>query len=552
MDNLHPIILQILTSRGYKTKAQIEAFLNPNYDEHLHDPFLLKDMHKAVARIKSAINKNENIVIYGDYDIDGLTATTLLMDYLGKVGASVTGYIPDRFEEGYGVNADALKQLKKGGAQLIVTVDCGSKSIEALEWARKNNLDVVVTDHHEVGDRLPPAVAIVNHKRHDDEYPFKDLAGCGVAFKLVQALQLKLAKNTRLADGSEKWLLDLVAMGTVCDVVSLTGENRVLVKYGLQVLRKTPRLGIRALAAVGGVKIGELDTYHLGYVLGPRLNAAGRMEHAQKGLDLLNTVDKDEALKLAKYLDSLNNERRSEQDKIFRAATSQAEEYKDDPVLVLAGKDWSHGVVGIVASKLVEKYKKPTLLLQIMGEEAKGSARSFGDFNIVAGLDSAKDILEKHGGHFFAAGCTLKTKNIDELRKKLNDFYKKQKLANQADKFDLAHDAEINELENLDDNLYAQLLTLSPFGMENSQPLLMVQNVSVASVRLVGDEGKHLKLNLASAQRKSIDGIGFGLGHQHKTLSQDVKVKVWAELQENTYNGNRSLQLVIRKLQIIE
>lgn len=552
MENLHPIVKKILIARGYKSEAQIEAFLNPSYDEHLHDPFLLKDIDKAVDRLKSAINRNENIVIYGDYDIDGLTATTLLMDYLGKVGARVTGYIPDRFEEGYGVNVDALKQLKKDGAQLIVTVDCGSKSIEALEWAQKNKLDVVVTDHHEVGDRLPPAVAIVNHKRHDDEYPFKDLAGCGVAFKLVQALQLKLDKSKRPADGREKWLLDLVAMGTVCDVVSLTGENRVLVKYGLHVLRKTPRLGIRALAAVSGVKIGELETYHLGYILGPRLNAAGRMEHAQKGLDLLNTNDKDEALKLAKYLDMLNNERRAEQDKIFRAAINQAEGYKDDPVLVLAAEDWSHGVVGIVASKLVEKYKKPTLLLQIMGEEAKGSARSFGDFNIVAGLDAAKDILEKHGGHFFAAGCTLKTKNIGVLRKKLNDFYKKQKLANQADKFELAHDAKIGELENLDDNLYAQLQKLSPFGMENNPPLLLVQNVSVVSVRLVGDEGRHLKLNLASNKGKSIDGIGFGLGHQHKTLNQDVNVKVWAELQENTYNGNRNLQLVIRKLQIME
>ncbi len=550
MDNLHPIISQILTVRGYKTKAQIEAFLNPDYDEHLHDPFLLKDMDKAVARIITALDKNENIVIFGDYDIDGLTATTLLMDYLGKLGAKVSGYIPDRFEEGYGVNVDALKQLKKEGAELIITVDCGSKSIDALEWAHKNKLDVVVTDHHEVGEVLPPCVALVNHKRPDDKYPFKDLAGCGVAFKLVQALQLKLAKNTRLTGGSEKWLLDLVAMGTVCDVVSLTGENRVLVKYGLQVLRKTPRLGIRALAAVGGVKIGELDTYHLGYVLGPRLNAAGRMEHAQKGLDLLNTKSKEQAIDLAQYLDSLNDERRAEQDKIFRAAVRQAEEHESEPVLVLAAEDWSHGVVGIVASKLMEKYKKPILLLQIMGDEAKGSARSYGDFNIVAALDYAKDILDKHGGHFFAAGCTLKSKNIISLREKLNKFYEMQELASQSDKFELTADAEVDALENLDDELHKQLQLLSPFGMENNSPLLLVQNITVASIRFVGDEGKHIKLNLTSAQGKSIDGIGFGLGGQHKTLSQNEKVKVWAELQENTYNGNRSLQLIIRKIRV--
>lgn len=551
MDNLHPIITQILSNRGYKTTAQINTFLNPSYDEHLHDPFLLKDMDKAVARIKIALEKKENIVIYGDYDIDGLTATTLLMDYFGKLGARVTGYIPDRFEEGYGVNVDALKKLKKEGADLIITVDCGSKSIDALKWAYKNKLDVVVTDHHEVGDELPSAIALVNHKQHDDTYPFKDLAGCGVAFKLVQALQVTLPKKHRLSEGSEKWLLDLVAMGTVCDVVSLNGENRVLVKYGLQVLRKTPRLGIRALAAVGSIKISELDTYHLGYVLGPRLNAAGRMEHAQKGLDLLNTTNKDEAIKLAQYLDGLNTARRAEQDKIYRAAASQADEHQNDSVLVLADKDWSHGVVGIVASKLVEKFKKPTLLLQIMGDDAKGSARSFGDFNIVAALDYAKDILEKYGGHFFAAGCTLKAKNIDSLRLKLNDFYKMQKLANQTNKFEPKHDAEIDSLQSIDDDLHEQLRLLSPFGMENNPPLLLVQNVSIAEVRLVGDEGKHLKLNLSGGSGKSIDGIGFGLGDQHKSLCQNTKVKVWAELQENTYNGNRNLQLIIRKLTVL-
>jgi len=543
--DLHPQIEAILIARGFKTKLARRAFLNPNYDEHLHDPFLLKDMQKAVKRISSAIKAKEQIVIYGDYDIDGLTATTLLLDYFERAGIKAGSYIPDRFEEGYGVSVEAVKKLKKGGAKLIITVDCGSKSHEALEWAKKNKLDVIVTDHHEVSKKLPPAAAIVNPKRHDDNYPFKDLAGCGVAFKLVQALQSELEL---IPSGQEKWLLDLVAMGTVCDVVSLIGENRVLVSYGLQVLQKSPRLGLRALAATAQTKMANIDTYHLGFVIGPRLNAAGRLEHAQIGLDLLTTTSKREAINLATKLEKLNTERRAEQDKIYREASVLVEEFKEDPVLVLADASWSHGVVGIVASKLMERFRKPTLLLQILGKEAKGSARSFGDFNIVEALDSAEKLLIKHGGHFYAAGCTLATDNIAALRKQLNSYYQKQGLKNQEELLDPVAEATIERLDDLSIDFYEQLMQLRPFGMGNRRPVFRAKGLKVVELRQVGANQQHLKLTLCDEHEHHFDCIGFSLVHKNSNLKKGDTVDAWFELDLNVFNGRSALQLLIRGL----
>lgn len=551
---IHPIVLELLKIRGYKTAEMVQKFLQPSYGKDLHDPLLLADMQKATERIKTAVKNAQTIGIYGDYDIDGLTATTLLRDYFKNLGLRVLTYIPDRFEEGYGLSAEGFAKLKKRGASLVISVDCGTNSYEALEWAAGNQLDVIVTDHHEAawqGRTSPPAVAIINPKRPEDGYPFKDLAGVGVAFKLVQALQKNLSKNTRLPEGQEKWLLDLVALGTVCDVVSLTDENRCLAHYGLKVLQKTPRIGLRELAKLAALELDKIEAYHLGFVIGPRLNAAGRLTNAKSSLKLLTTASAQKAGQHAQLLEELNQKRRQDQEVIFKEATAQAEKHVQDPVLVLAHPNWSHGIVGIVASKLLEKYQKPVLLLQILGKTAKGSARSFGEFDIVAALNSCDDILLKHGGHKVAAGCTLESKNINELRQRLNEFYKAQKLADQLKHLDVAHELEVADFAELNLNLAKELRLLAPFGRANPRPVFFSKNLKLNNFRPVGAEGKHLKLALGDAHGKVIDGIGFNLAEKHGGLTPQSKINVWYEIAENTFNGNTSLQLVVKKMEIL-
>jgi single-stranded-DNA-specific exonuclease len=451
---------ELLKARGLTGKRR-DAFLNPSYDTR-HDPFLLPDMQSAVDRLVVALERQENITIYGDYDIDGLTATTVLLDAFESFGfQNVDAFIPNRFVEGYGLTLDAVERIAKTDAQLIVTVDCGSLSEAEIIRAKELGIDIIVTDHHNVAPVQPPAVAVINPKRllqdYPDEYekyilkpdsqlqgkiyPFIDLAGVGVAFKLVQALQTKLEG---LGDGQEKWLLDLVALGTVCDIVTLVDENRANVFYGLKVLAKTRRLGLKALMAVAGVEPEKINARHLGFGLGPRMNAAGRLETARYALDMLRANESMLALEKAQQLDALNIARRVEQDKIFKEAIKQAEEFTHDDVLVVSAPDWNHGIIGIVAAKLLEKYKKPTYVLEEMGEEAKGSARSYGDFSAADAIRASDDIITKGGGHKLAAGVTLPTKNIAAFRKRVNEFYKSQNLFNQADLLLPKADASVN------------------------------------------------------------------------------------------------------------
>jgi len=417
------VIDQILASRKLADAATRAAFCEPHlhtrYTAHKHDPFLLPDMQAAVDRIVKAKENGEFIYIYGDYDIDGLTATTILLEAFAKFGLRREAFIPNRFTDGYGLNKEAMRTLKDRGAQLIVTVDCGSLSHAEIELANSLGMDVIVTDHHSVADTMPPAVATINPKRIDHVYPFKDLAGCGVAFKLVQALQTKL---DGLPDGHEKLLLDLVAFGTVCDVVTLLDENRANVFCGLEVMRQMRRPAFRALAAIADVRPEKINARTLGFMFGPRLNAAGRLETAQHSLDLLTATDPMQALEIAQKLDAMNIKRRADQDKIFKAALAQAEQFKDDPVLVLSGTEWSHGIIGIVAAKILERHFKPTFVLEEMGEEAKGSARSFGDFSAVEAIRFADQWLIKGGGHKLAAGVTMRTENINNFRQAVNDF----------------------------------------------------------------------------------------------------------------------------------
>lgn len=540
VEGLHPLVRDILVKRGYETPEDVAAFLNPNYDEQLHDPFLMKGMQAAVDRILQAVENKESIVIYGDYDIDGITASTVMVETIKNLGHEARSYIPDRFEEGYGINHDALEKLKGEGTDLVITVDCGITSAKEVAWAMQNGLDIIVTDHHSVPEVIPEAIAVINPKQPDCNYPFKDLAGVGVAFKLSQAAQIKSGKPEK---GHEKWLLDVVALGTVCDVVTLVGENRVLASFGLKVMNKTRRVGLRALAEVSGVEMGKITSYTLGFMFGPRMNAAGRLEHAARSLELMLTNDATRAREIASELDSLNKQRQSDQAKIVREAKEMAAEYADDPVLVLASADWSHGIVGIAASKVAESAGKPTLIMQIMDDKAKGSARSFGGFNLIDALRTGDDLFIKYGGHAFAAGYTIPVNKLDDLRDRLNEHFLEVSadLPGQVSE----HDINLEDFSPIDWDLHTGLTQLEPFGNGNRQPSIAIQSIEIADMRWVGSDKRHAKLTLSDGSRR-LSGIGFGLADKYPNLEAGQQVSIVAHIDKNDFNGNSTLQLVVR------
>lgn len=528
---------QLLAARGLAGDAK-EVFLSPDYEKR-HDPFLLPDMQRAVDRLVQAHKKQERITIYGDYDIDGLTATTVLLDAFTSFGfQNVEAFIPNRFVEGYGLTIEAVEKIALTGAQLIVTVDCGSLSEREIIRANELGVDVIVTDHHNVALVQPPAVAVINPKRPDHEYPFIDLAGVGVAFKLVQALQTVLPGLPR---GQEKWLLDLVALGTVCDVVTLVDENRVNVYWGLKVLSKTRRPGLKALMAVAGVEPEKVNARSLGFGLGPRMNAAGRLETARHSLEMLRAVDGMTALEKAQQLDTLNKARRSEQDAIFKAAILQAEQFKDDPVLVVSHPDWNHGIIGIVAAKLLEKYKKPTYVLQEMGKESKGSARSYGDFSAADAIRAADDIITKGGGHKLAAGVTLPTENIVAFRQRVNEFYKSQKLKNQAHLLLPKEDISVPHFTDIHEELLDLISQLEPFGNGNPEPILKIENILVLAVRRMGTEAQHVKLELQDMTQKAMHFLAFN-APAHFFVEPGECVTIWFQPTINEWQGKRTVE----------
>ncbi len=538
------VVTQILAGRGVAPEA-MERFLWPDYERDAHDPWLLTDMEPAVARIRLAAERGERVAVYGDYDIDGITASAVMLEALEALGVRAESYIPDRFEEGYGINQGALEALAARGVTLVVSVDCGITSAHEAVWAQEHGLDLIITDHHAVPPIIPEAVAVINPKRPGDQYPFKELAGVGVAFQVVRAMQARLGCP---AVGQEKWLLDLVALGTVCDVVPLVGENRMLVTYGLKVLRQTRRPGITQLAMVAGTVPAELDTEALGFRLGPRMNAAGRLEHAAGSLELVRTKDVHRAGELAVRLDQRNRERRATQDLITTAAVAAAGVYVDDPVLVLAGADWSHGVVGVVASKLVEKFGKPVLVGQILGDDTKGSARSVGAFNMVEALRANATLLSKYGGHFFAAGFTLPTERLDELRAGLNEYF----VSSGACAYEVpiaAAEVSFGDLGGIDWDLLATFDLLQPYGRENPAPLIKITNVPCERVARIGSAGQHLRLVICDQRGRRLSAVGFGLSERYSTLRDGQQLTLVGRLNKNEFQGKRSLQLILERIE---
>ena len=535
-----PILKQIVFNRGLATDAEARAFLKaePNADTN---PFQLTGMQATVDRICYALQHKEPIAIYGDYDVDGVTATALLVQALTALGADVRGYIPNRFDEGYGLNKDALDTLKADGVKLVITVDCGIRSPDEALHAQTIGLDLIISDHHHPdGTNLPPAFAVINPKQHGDIYPDKDLAGVGIAYKIAEAL-LTIQKPVNGFQSND--LLDLVALGTVADLAPLVGENRTLVRRGLRQIRETKRQGLFSLAGVADLKIDKCTAGNIGFMLGPRLNASGRLESALASFELLTTTDFMRAGQLAMQLDTQNRQRQS----ITRSMQEQAEAIAmaDDPdayLLFAAHEEFNPGVVGLAASRLTEVHYRPAIVAAKSAEETRGSCRSIPEFHITDALDQCKDLLVRHGGHAAAAGFTVKNQNLPELVSRLKEIAKNQ-LGSRDLRQTLTAVLEV-PLSELNFDVLKHLIFLEPTGYGNPEPVFVSRNIKVRAARTVGSEGKHLKLTLEDERGASMDAIGFRLGHLKENLPPFVDLMY--RFEANEYNGRRTLQLNLK------
>lgn len=521
-----------------KTRHISTDFLNPKYSE-LIDPFLLNDMDKAVERIKKAIYKNEKILIYGDYDVDGVTASTVMEEALVLSGVNhlnISIMLPDRFADGYGMSPKLIKRAKKNDISLVITVDCGSRNHTIVDELNLLKIDTIITDHHECEEVLPEAIAVINPKRKDSSAPetLKNLAGVGVAFKVAEALK----NHGLIPDGQEKWLLDLVLLGTICDGMSLTGENRILGFYGIKVLEKTRRKGLVELMRTGHVK--SINSESIGFQLGPRLNAAGRLETADISLNLLRAKTSPEAAATAARLEELNQKRRIEQ----TAATKEIDQrgISSDPVIIEVGK-WHEGILGIVAGRLVETYKKPAFVLtEIENSILKGSGRSFGEFNLAEALVSVGDTIISGGGHAGAAGVRLEQEKLYEFREKINNYYNNLNLGDQSKYFKKTYDVATDSLEEFNAELIENLKSMEPFGVGNEEPVFCINTPIINSISRMGTDEKHLRLDIADSQGNKLKLIAFFAPEKWLHLDPEARYNILIRPIENEFQSVRSVE----------
>ncbi|MBO8137377.1 MAG: single-stranded-DNA-specific exonuclease RecJ [Desulfotomaculum sp.] len=540
--NISELLAQILINRGIHTVEEARAFLGSELDR-LHDPLLMKDMDKALAAVMECLKGGRPILVHGDYDVDGISATALLVNALHRLGGVVDYYIPHR-DQGYGLHSDTLRWAAEEGYRLIITVDCGITALEEAELAKELGLILVITDHHEPGEQLPDADAVVNPKRADCRYPFKELAGVGVAVKLVQAVY----REVELPNDAWYDLLDVACLGTVADVVPLLGENRIIVKHGLEQLRISPNLGLAALKEVSGVANRQINTSDVGFALAPRLNAAGRIADPRLGVELLLCPEPERARKIACELDANNRERQNIEMQVLEEALAMLEEhpeYLEKKVLVLASDRWHPGVIGIVASRLLERFYRPVLLISLDGEEGKGSARSIEGLHLYNALDYCKDLLVNYGGHEKAAGFSIMAKEVDSLREKINQ-YADEVLDEEALVPSITVDKVVS-LEELNTEVVEEMAKLSPFGCCNPGPILGCRGVQMIDWRAVGDNQNHLKVRVRG-NRAVLDGIGFNLAAYGEMLAAGKKVDVAFAPEINEWNGRRSVQLKIKDI----
>lgn len=530
------IFEQLVTARGFG-----EDFLRPHYEDCL-DPGLLPDMDKAVERIKRAVKQSEKCLIYGDYDVDGVTASAALYDALQLAGLeSAEIMLPNRFSDGYGMSKKVVQKATSEQIKLVFTVDCGSRNHEIITELKQAGIDTVVTDHHECGASLPEAVAVVNPKRTDVKVPLelKELAGVGVVFKLAQAL----VKAGLIPAGQEKWLLDLVAVGTICDSMVLTGENRRLCRYGMLVLDKTRRLGLKALMASAGVKEASGDA--IGYQVGPRINAAGRMDTAEKALRLLMANRRTLAANLAVELEQLNAARKKQQNCAIKEILDRG--LSDDPVIVEQGA-WHEGVLGIIAGRLTEDYRRPAFVLAPSGDTIKGSGRSFGEFNLAKALDTCREYIISGGGHAGACGVTIKPDGLAGFRRAINEYYQSLDLKNQERFMEIHEDLTVDDFSMLSLELMDELKLLEPFGEGNQVPIFRLANVRVMEMARLGANGQHLRLVVWDEKGKALKIMKFGAPEEYFHLQAGDTLDAWVTLEENDFRGLRSVEGRIVKL----
>lgn len=542
-----PIVAGLLMARGCADDLSAQKFLRPS-PEQLHDPFLMLGMRKAVARLLRAIDAGERILVYGDYDVDGTTGTAVLLRALRMLGGTAGFHVPHRFTEGYGIQQKALETAMAEGYSLVVSVDCGITAHEPLHWARANGLDIIVTDHHlpDADEGAPPAFAILNPNQKGCTYPDKRLAGVGVAFKLVQALFRERGREHQV-----NGFLKMVAIGTVADVAQLVGENRTIVSLGLADLRHSVNPGLRALIEIAGCTKGQdVTAYDLGFRIGPRINAAGRMDAARAVVELFDTKDKDEAKRLAQHLDTRNSERQEAQREIFRRAIEEfegsAEKDSQRHVAVIAGDGWHRGVIGIAASKIAERINRPCVVISMDGEIGHGSARSIEAYHLFDGLTQCRDLLEKFGGHSHAAGLTIKRERVPEFRSRLNS-HAASCLSDDDLVPSLTIDAEV-PAEEVTMGLAEQLCALEPYGAGNQRPVFMTRNLRILSEPLVMKD-EHLKMRVAGESNRPLEAVWWrGLEGAGRTPQANERIELAYAIEPNEWNGERRLQLNVKDM----
>jgi len=539
---ISPLISTLLTNRGITESEEAKRFLNCNLND-LHDPYLLKDMTKAVTRIKKAITNKEKLMIFGDFDADGTTGTTILIKTMELIEGKAEHYFPSRLTEGYGLNKKAIDNAVNNNIKLIITVDCGINANKEVSYAKKKGIDVIITDHHEPPEQLPEAKAIINPKQKECKYPYKELAGVGVAFKLAQSLIREYSISF-----DEFSFLDLVCLGTVADIVPLTGENRIIVKNGLKKLMKTENIGLKALIEVSDIKGKEINPGHISFRLAPRINAAGRLTSADKIMKLFQTKSETEAYTIAKFLDEQNTKRQDIQQKILDEAILKVEKEIDldkETCIILADESWHRGVIGIVASKIVEKYHRPTILIAIEKGIGYGSGRSISNFHLFDAVDSCKDLFENYGGHTQAIGIKINKNNIEKLRKEINNYAKKMLSAEDLiPKINL--DVKL-KLSQVDEELIDEINKLTPFGMGNPKPVFYSTNLSLEDEPRILKE-KHIRMELCDGS-EIIDAIGFNMAHFYDEImknQEQINVVFFPEL--NEWNGDETMNLVLKDM----
>ena len=531
------ILARILVNKNITQKDEIDLFMNPTRKD-FHDPFLMPDMEIIVDRVLQAIEQKEKIMIYGDYDADGITSITVLKSFLEERGLEVASYIPNRLDEGYGLNKTALKKIYDDGYRLIITVDCGISGIDEVDYANSLGMEVLITDHHEPAETLPKAVAVVDAKRKDNKYPFNQLAGVGVVFKLIQAISIKLD----LEEKEYLKYLDIVCIGTISDIVPLIDENRVIAKLGLKLIAQTKNIGLKALLEVIGFK--NIDSTTISFGVAPRINACGRMGDEQVALDLFLEKDYDKAKELAIKLNEYNIERQTIEKSIFDEATEKIEKNEKDKACIIVGSEgWHHGIIGIVASKVTEMYFKPSILICFEGNDGKGSGRSIPGFDLHDALMECSDYLEKFGGHSMAVGVTVNRDKFELFKNKFEEYAKSHDIDKIIPVINI--DSELS-LKDIDIDSVKSLQKLEPYGEANKMPVFMIRNLKINSIRALS-EGKHLKLTLKD-DGYMINAIGFNMGNLSNEYLIDDKVDVIGNLDINSFNGNESIQLILKDI----